>query len=155
MKIIIGPITFDILQIIRACLPATIFICFCVGIFLGSLEMIPDSGLNSIGIALAVWLGLLLVYIVLGVIFTYLTARFFHRSFGMEDQHVQTKIALVSGIPFYAVSLLGLIGTVYGYTSGGASFTSLLAFIGFISISIGYLLLLRFFSKRLSAPALS
>src|SRR5690242_19169649 len=99
MKRIIGPLTFDIFQIIRACLPATIFICICIGVFLVCLEMIPDSDTNySIGIVLAAWLGL---YIVLGVIFTYLTARFFHRSFGMKDQHFQTKIALVSGIPFY------------------------------------------------------
>lgn len=161
MKITIGPLSLDILLFLRLCLPATVFIGLCTGILLAFdpvLLMIdqiaPRSSLELlIGTA---WLLLLIFYILLGVAFTYFVARLLRGSFGSEEWRVQGRMATLSGFPFYALSLLGLMATIVcvlfpDMVNGPTVFASEVGFLGFALVSCSYWLLLRFFLRGSTA----
>jgi len=163
MKITIGPLSFDILLFFRLWLAAHVFFGLCIGIFVAFDSVLllidqiaPPSWLNLlIGTA---WLLLLIFYILLGVAFISFVARFLRRSSGLEEARVQRRMALLSGLPFYALCLLFLMACIYGAlfpdrVGGPAAFASVAGFIGFALVSCGYLLLLRFFLGRSTAIA--
>lgn len=164
MKITLGPISFDILPLLRfclllfrVCLPATIFIVLCTLLFLGFfpvLYWLDDHALNLIGWA---WLTLLLLYIVLGVAFTFFTARYLQRIFGSEPKAVRRAMALLSAAPFYAILtlfvLMFIASIVDPVDCAAGLFLAFVGTIGFGLICVAYLLLLRLFSGR--TPALA
>jgi|SRR5579884_2560307 len=155
MKITIGSISLDILLLLRLFLPATVFIGLCMGILLAFnlvLLLLDQIAPGFIG---AAWLLLLIVYIVLGVAFTYLIARLLRSSFESEEARVQRRRVILSGLPFYVLSLLCLVSTIRcilfpDMVSGLAAFVSEAGFVGFALVSCSYLLLLRFFLRRLT-----
>jgi hypothetical protein len=162
MKITIGPISFDILLFFRLWLPATLFFGLCAGIFVAFDlvlllidQIAPPSWLDLlIGTA---WLLLLIFYILLGVAFTRFNARLLRRFFGLEELRVQRRMAILSGVPFYAFCLLCLSAFIVCIYSPdvepAALYASGFGFLGFVLVSCGYLLLLRFFSGRSTASA--
>jgi hypothetical protein len=153
MKITREQIFLTICLFFLLCLPAIVFICLCVGIFLAFgvvLLAIAQNGPLVIGGA---WLSLLIFYIVFGVAFTRFVARLLHAYFGAEERRVQRRMAFLSGSPFYALCLLCLVATIVCFlfpdmVSGLTAFASELGFVGFGLVSCSYLLLLRFFSLR-------
>ena len=114
MKLTIGPISLDILLLLRLCLPATVFIGLCTGILLAFnpvlllIDQITPRSRQELLIGTA-WLLLLILYIMLGVAFTHFAARLLRGSFGSEELRVQRRMATVSGFPFYALCLLCLM----------------------------------------------
>jgi hypothetical protein len=158
MKITVGPITLDIFLFLRLCLPATLFIGLCTGILLPFnlvLRLIDQIAPDFIGGA---WLALLILYIILGVAFTYFSARLLRSSFGSEEGRVPKRMLILSGLSFYALCLLCLMSTLVcilfpDMVSGLTAFVSEAGFVGFALVSCSYLLLLRFFLGRLTAIA--
>ena len=156
MKITLGPISLDILLFLRLCLPATVFIGLCTGILLAFnpvLLILDQIALDFIGVA---WLLLLIFYILFGVAFTRFAARLLRGSFGSEEWRVQWRMAILSGLPFYALSLLCLVSIVFCFlfpdmATGPTVFASEFGFLGFALVSGSYLLLLRFFLRRSTA----
>ncbi len=158
MKLTLGPLAFDILLLLRLWLPAVVLIGLCTGILVSFDPVLllidqiaPPSQLGLfIGIA---WLSLLLFYILLGVAFTYFSARLHRRSFGSEEWRVQRRMVILSGVPSYAFCLLCLFLTLIGIFSPNANSVGVYAFgIGFLVsglFSCSYLLLIRFFLRRL------
>ncbi|MBA2391638.1 MAG: hypothetical protein H0V70_02695 [Ktedonobacteraceae bacterium] len=158
MKISIGPITLDIGLFLRLCLPATVFIGLCTGILLAFNPVLllidqiaPRAWLwPLIGTA---WLLLLILYIMLGIAFTHFVVRRLRASFGAEELRVQRRMALVSGLPFYAICLLCFIATLacilFPDTVNPLSlYVSAAGFLGFALVSGSYLLLVRFLLSR-------
>ena len=159
MKITIGPFSLDILLLFRLWLPSAVFIVLCIGIFFLHdllLLTLDDIAPNLIGIA---WLALLLLYIIGGVAFTYFYARFFRASFASEGARGRRNMAVLSGLPFYALCFLFLLDMLYclfapdDAVGGLAAFVSVVGFVGFALVSGAYLLLLRFFLRRPTALA--
>ena len=157
MKITIGPFSLDILLLLRLWLPPIVFIGICAAIFFLPFDMLlltlDQVAPNLISIA---WLSLLLLYIIAGVAFTYFYARFFRVSFASEDTRGQRNMAVLSGLPFYALCFLFLLATMHCMffpddVTGLAAFVSVFGFVGFALISGAYLLLLRFFLRRPTA----
>ena len=156
MKITIGPIYLDIRLFLRLCLPATVFIGLCTGIFVAFvavLSMVDPIVSRFIGEA---WLLLLIFYIILGVAFTCFVARLLRRSFGSEELRVQRRMAALSGSPFYVLCLLCFVTCILGLLypdamNGAAIFTTTVGFVGLGLVSLSYLLLLRFFLSRSTA----
>jgi len=158
MKILIGPITLDIGLFLRLCLPATVFIGLCTGILLAFnpvLLLIDRIASHAwlwplIGTA---WLLLLILYIMLGIAFTHFVARRLRASFGSKEFRVQRRMALVSGLPFYAICLLCFAATLVcvlfpDTVNPLTAYISAAGFLGFALVSGGYLLLLRFLLGR-------
>jgi hypothetical protein len=157
MKITIGPFSLDLLLPFRLWLPSVMFIVMCVVVFLLHdmlLLKLDEVAHNLIGIA---WLSLLLFYIIAGIAFIYFYARFFRASFASENARVQRIMAILSGLPLYAVWFLFLLDLIYclfvpdDNVGGLAAFVSVVGFVGFALVSCAYLLLLRFFLRRLAA----
>jgi hypothetical protein len=163
MKITIGPISLDIRLFLRLWLPAIVFIGLCTGIFvafgaiLRMLDQIAPSFMSDAWYVLLMWLLLLIFYIVLGVAFTRFVAHLLRRSFGLEELRVQRRMAMLSGLPFYAFCLLCLMTTIVDILSPDVDPVALYAsgagFLAFGLASCGYLLLLRFFLGRSTAIA--
>jgi hypothetical protein len=158
MKISIGPITLDIGLFLRLCLPTVVFIGLCTGIFLAFNPVLllidriaPHAWLwPLIGTA---WLLLLILYIMLGIAFTRFAARRLRASFGSEELRVQRRMALVSGLPFYATCLLCFMETLVCVFSLDTVnpltlYVSAAGFLGFALVSGSYLLLIRFLLGR-------
>ena len=155
MKITIGPLSFDVLQFVRLCLPATVLIVLCVVILLAFNPILllidqvnPPSWQGPL--LITAWLLLLALYIVLGVLFTRFAARYFRRSVEAEALHDQRRIAIQSGLPFYVCFLLSLLATILCYlypdrVTGPTTFVSELGIVLFAIASLGYLILLRIF----------
>lgn len=154
MKITIGSISFDILLFLRLCLPAAVFIGLCTGILLAFQQVLLLLDQIAPGFIGWAWLSLLILYIILGVAFTYFVARLLRRSLGSEERRIRRRMALLSGFPFYVICLLCLIvgllaGLLYPDSPdicGSIEFASLFGFVCFALVSCSYLLLLRFFS---------
>lgn len=159
MKITIGPFSLDILLLLRLWLPPVVFIGLCTAFFFLPFHMLVLAlGEVAPNLITIVWLSLLLLYIIAGVAFTYFYARFFRVSFASEDVRGQRSIAVLSGLPFYALCFLFLLYMMYCLFSpddvpGLAAFVSVLGFVGFALVSGAYLLLLRFFLRRPTALA--
>jgi hypothetical protein len=158
MKITIGPISLDILLFLRLCLPATVFIGLCMGILLAFNPVLLLLDQIAPGFIGAAWLSLLIFYIILGVAFTYFAARLLRGFFGSEELRVQRRMAILSGLPFYALCLLCLMATIVcilfpDMVSGLTAFASEAGFLGFALVSCSYLLLLRFFLRGSTAIA--
>jgi hypothetical protein len=161
MKISLESVFFYTLVFILLCLPVALFIGLCACIFvvfhlflLVLDQFFPPSQMGAIIVA---WLLLLVLYIVLGVLFIRLVARLFRGFFASMERRTRRRIALLSGSPFYALCLLGLLATLFccvfpDLVNGLTAFVSLLCFVGFALVSGGYLLLLRLFLGR-STPA--
>lgn len=158
MKITIGPLSLDILLFIRLCLPAAVFVGLCMGILLAFnpilllIDQITPRSWQELLIGTA-WLLLLILYIILGVAFTHFAAHILRGSFGSEELRVQRRMATLSGFPFYALCLLGLMATIACFlfpdmVNGVTVFASEVGFLGFALVSCSYLLLLRFFLGR-------
>jgi hypothetical protein len=154
MKITIGPFSLDVLLLLRLWLPPVVFIGLCTAIFFLPFHMLlltlDDIAPHLIGIA---WLSLLIFYIISGVAFTYFYARFFRASFASEDMRGRRGMAILSGLPFYALCFLFLLDMIYCLFSpddvgGLAAFVSVVGFVGFALVSGAYLLLLRFLLRR-------
>ncbi|GHO99267.1 hypothetical protein KSF_093150 [Reticulibacter mediterranei] len=154
MKITIGPLSFDILLLLRLWLPPIVFIVVCTVLFFVPFHMLllflDDVAPNLIGTA---WLSLLIFYIIAGITFTSFYARFLRTSFMSEDGRVQRGTAVLSGLPFYALCFLFLLDMLYCLFSpddvpGLAAFVSVVGFVGFALVSAAYLLLLRFLLRR-------
>ncbi len=164
MKITMAQIFSGMLLLIRLWLPAIVFIGLCMGIFLAfdSVLLLIDqiaapTWLNTlIGIA---WLSLFILYIMLGVAFTYLSARLLRRSFGSKELRVQRRMAILSGLPFYALCLLFLMTTIAFFILFSDTVNPVTAYAsaaGFLLLSLascGYWLLVRFLLGRSSAIA--
>jgi hypothetical protein len=156
MKITIGSISLDILLLLRLCLPVTVFIGLCTGIFLAFgavLRMMDQIALHFIGEA---WLLLLIFYIILGVAFIRFFAHLLRRSFGSEELRVQRRMAAWSGLPFYALCLLCFVMSIFGILYPDAMdvvaiYAYMVGFVGFGLVSLSYLLLFRFFLGRSAA----
>jgi hypothetical protein len=163
MKITIGPISLDFLLFLRLWLPATVFIVLCLGIFLLAfhpvLLLLDQIARGFIGLA---YLLLLILYIILGVAFTYFTTRLLRRSFASEEWRIQRRMVILSGIPFYALCLF-LLALGMGILLdpavqsmemiGGVLALSLAGAPGFALISCGYVILALFFLRRSTAIA--
>src|SRR5690349_318540 len=76
MKIILGSISSAILLFLRLCLPAAVFIGLCAGIFVAFQQVLLMLDQIAPGFSGVAWLSLLVLYIILGIAFTYLMARF-------------------------------------------------------------------------------
>lgn len=159
MKITIGSFSLNILLLLRLWLPPIAFIGICAVLFFLPFHMLllilDDVAPNLINIA---WLSLLLLYIIAGVTFIYFYARFFRASFASEDARGRRNMAILSGLPFYALCFLFLLDIMYCMFSpvdvpGLAVFVSVVGFVGFALVSGAYLLLLRFFLRRPTAIA--
>jgi len=158
MKITLGPLSFDIFLLIRLCWPAVVFVGLCGGILLAFdpvLLMIDQFAPAAwqwplIGIA---WLSLLILYIILGVVFTHLVARLIRRSFGTEALRVQRRMATLSGLPFYALCLFGLLVAIFCFlfpdmVNALTGFIYEVCFVVFALVSCCYFFLLRFLLGR-------
>jgi hypothetical protein len=159
MKITIGPLSFDIFLLLRLWLPPVVFIVVCTAIFFLPFHMLllalDDVAPNLIGVA---WLSLLLLYIIAGITFTYFYARFFRAVFASQDARARKGMAILSGLPFYALCFLFLLDMLYCLftpddVGGLAAFVSVVGFVGFALVSGAYLLLLRFLLRRPTAIA--
>jgi hypothetical protein len=108
MNITIGKFSFDVLLLIRLWLPAIVFIGLCTGIFIAfdSLLLLLDQ--IAPGLIPVAWLSLFVLYIVLGVTFTFIVARMVRRSFKSKELLVQRRMAYLSGLSLYACGLLFL-----------------------------------------------
>ena len=158
MKITIGPFSLDILLLLRLWLPPIVFIGLCTALFFLPFHMLlltlDDVAPNLINIA---WLSLLLLYIIAGVAFIYFYARFLRVSFAPEDARGRRNMAVLSGLPFYALCFLFLLDLIYYMffspddAPALAGFVAVLGFVGFALLSGAYLLLLRFFLRRPTA----
>jgi hypothetical protein len=158
MKITIGPFSLDILLLLRLWLPPIVFIGLCTALFFLPFHMLlltlDDVAPNLIGIA---WLSLLLLYIIAGIAFIYFYTRFLRASFASEDARGRRNMAVLSGLPFYALCFLFLLDLIYYMffspddAPALAGFVAVLGFVGFALISGAYLLLLRFFLRRPTA----
>ena len=160
MNITIGKFSFDILLLIRLWLPAIVFIGLCVGIFIAfdSLLLLLDQ--IAPGLILVAWLSLFVLYIVLGVTFTFIAARMVRRSFKSKELLVQRRIAYLSGLPLYVCGLLFLGASIRANfipdLPAAAVFASIVLFLLFCMASGGYLLMVRFlFLRRPAAPVRS
>jgi hypothetical protein len=159
VKITIGPISLDIRLFFRLCLPATVFIVLCTGIFVAFIAVLPTIAQIAPGFIGGAWLLLLIFYIILGVAFIYFAARLLRASFGSEESRVKRRMAILSGFPFYALSLLCLLGGIAigllfpAAMNAATAFASVVGFLGFALVSCSYLLLLRFCLGRLTAIA--
>ncbi|MBV9710117.1 MAG: hypothetical protein JO011_04255 [Ktedonobacteraceae bacterium] len=149
MKITKEQIISFVLLLLRLCWPATVLIGLCTGMFLAFdpvLLWLDQVAPWFIGGA---WLSLLIIYILLGVAFILFSARRLRCRYGSEAVHVQGRMAVLSGLPFYAICLFFLMTSIYtGYdpnVSGAGAFFSVAGFFGFVLISLSYLLLLFFF----------
>ena len=117
MKRTIGPLSLDLLLFLRLCLPATVFIGLCTGILLAFnpvlllIDQITPRWWQELLIGTA-WLLLLILYIMFGVAFTHFAARLLRGSLGSEEWRVQRRMATLSGFPFYALCLFGLMATI-------------------------------------------
>ena len=145
--------------LLRIFLPATVFIILCTGIFVAfftSLQLIPDSQKPPVPISIY-WLGLLILFIVLGVAFSFFEARFLRKHFGHKELPTQRFVVLLSGIPFYTVGILFILTFVYsnGPTIPAAAlFASAVGALGFFIISCVYFFLTWFLLKRSTTAAL-
>ncbi len=165
MKITMAQIFSYIRLSLRLWLPVTVFIGLYTGIIVAfdpvllMLDQIAPSFMGNGWCVLLIWLSLLILYIILGVVFTRFFARFLRRSFGSEALRIQRRMAALSGLPFYAICLLCLWSTIVfmlfpDANAPAASLTlGVAGFLGFGLISLSYLLLLRFFSGRPTAIA--
>src|SRR5882762_1804348 len=149
MKITKEQIISFVLLLLRLCWPAAVFIGVCTGMILAFdsvLLLLDQIAPWFIGGA---WLLLLIVYIILGIAFTLFSARRLRGLYGSEAVHVQGRMAILSGLPFYAICLLFLMMSIYCNSDpnvgGAAAFFSVAGFFGFALISSSYLLLLFFF----------
>lgn len=152
MKITIGSFTFDVLLFIRVCLPATVFIGVCTGVLLVFNLVLRTVGQIAPSFIGVTWLSLLIFYIMFGIAFTRFAAKFLRDTFSTEGLHVQRRMALLSGAPFYALCSLCLLMTIYSFydpdVSGASAFVSLVGFVLFAMASGGYLTLVHFFLGR-------
>lgn len=171
MKITVGPISFDILLLLRLWWPATVFIVVCTGMLLPLslvLQMLDHNAFIRGAWLLRVifyggaWLLLLIFYILLGVAFTYVAARLLRHSFGSKAWRIQRRMVIVSGFPFYALCFfllmlsIGLLldPSLQGVEMIGAVLVIYLAgAIGFALISCCYVILTLFFLRRSTAIA--
>lgn len=154
MKITIGPISLDILLFLRLCLPATMFIGLCTGIFVAFIAVLPMIAQSAPRFIAGAWLLLLIFYIIAGVVFTHFAARLLRAAFGLKDLRIQRRMAILSGFPFYALCLLCLVGGIVvpflfpDAINAATAFASVAGFLGFALVSCSYLLLLRFLTSK-------
>ena len=145
--------------LLRIFLPATVFIILCTGIFVAfftSLQLIPASQKPPVPMSIY-WLGLLILFIVLGVAFSFFEARFLRKHFGHKELPIQRFIVLLSGIPFYIVEILFILTFVYSNDPNipaAALFVSAVGSLGFFIISCVYFFLTWFLLKRSTTAAL-
>jgi hypothetical protein len=146
MKITTKQIISFVLLLIRLCWPATVFIGLCTTMILAFdpvLLLLDQIAPWFIGGA---WLSLLIIYIILGIAFTLISVRRLRGLYGSEAAHVQGRMAVLSGLPFYVTCLLFLMMSINSMRDpnigGGAAFISVAGFFGFILVSFSYLLLL-------------
>jgi hypothetical protein len=159
MNITIGKFSFDVLLLIRLWLPAIVFIGLCVGIFIAFDSLLLLDQIAP-GLILVAWLSLFVLYIVLGVTFTFIAARMVRRSFKSKELLVQRRMAYLSGLPLYACGLLFLGASIRANfipdLPAAAVFASMVLFLLFCMASGGYLLMVRFlFLRRPAAPVRS
>jgi hypothetical protein len=138
-----------VLLLLRLCWPATVFIGLCTGMLLAFdpvLLLLDQIAPWFIGGA---WLSLLIIYILLGIAFLLFSARRLRSLYGSEAVHVQGRMAVLSGLPFYTVCLLFLMMSINSSLDpnigGGAAFFSVAGFFGFVLISLSYVMLLFYF----------
>ncbi len=150
MKINIGQFFLDTLLFIRLCLPATVFIGLCTGIFIAFIAFLSTFSQIYPLLLYGAWPSLLIFYIIFGVAFTLFAAHLIHTSFGSEELRVQRHMASLSGLPFYVLCLLSIACTLYPVPGMDAAneFMSVLGFFGFGLVSFSYLILIRFFLQR-------
>ena len=160
MNITIGKFSFNVLLLIRLWLPAIVFIGLCVGIFIAfdSLLLLLDQ--IAPGLIRVAWLSLFVLYIILGVTFTFIAVRMVRRSFKSKELLVQRHMAYLSGLPLYACGLLFLGASIRANfipdLPAAAIFASIVLFLLFCMASGGYLLMVRFlFLRRPAAPVRS
>jgi hypothetical protein len=146
MKITKEQIISFVLLLLRLCWPATVFIGLCTGMFLAFdpvLLWLDQIAPWFIGGA---WLSLLIIYIILGIAFLLFSVRRLRGLYGSKTVRVQGRMAILSGLPFYAVCLLFLKMSIYSVydpnVGGAAGFFSVAGFFGFVLVSLSYLLLL-------------
>ncbi len=159
MKINIVQIVSYTRLFVRLCLPTTVFIGLCAGIFVAFGAVLRTFSLTvPLFVIGGVWLLLLIFYIILGVTFTHFVARFIRGSFGSEELRVRRRMAALSGFPFYVLCLLCLMATIVCFlfpdmVNGVTGFASEVGFLGFALVSCSYLILMRFFLGSSSAIA--
>jgi hypothetical protein len=148
MKIIVGLISF-IFLLLRLCWPAIVFIGLCMGMILAFDPLLLLLDQIAPWLILWAWLSLLIVYIILGVVLILFSSHWLRALYGSEAAHVQGRMAVLSGLPFYATCLLFLMMSIYcnldPNVGGGAAFVSVAGFFGFVLISCSYLFLLFLF----------
>jgi hypothetical protein len=157
MNITIGKFSFDVLLLIRLWLPAIVFIGLCTGIFIAFDPLLLLLDQIAPGLIPVAWLSLFVLYIVLGVTFTFIAARMVRRSFKSKELLVQRRMAYLSGLPLYACGLLLLGASIRANfipdLPAAAAFASIVLFLLFCMASGGYLLMVRFlFLRRPAAP---
>ena len=153
MKITLRQIFLGTRLFIRLCLPATVFIGLCTGIFIAFILFLQF--LNTITrddrFFGGAWLLLFIFYIIFGVALIRFNARLIHSSFGSEELRVQRRRAALSGLPFYVLCLLCLMMCILSILSSANAVTVYVTGFGFVVFSFascGYLLLIRFFLGR-------
>src|SRR5436190_20482046 len=102
MKINMTQIFLGVRLLVRLCLPATLFIGLCTGIFIAFIAFLQFLGnITRDGRFMGgSWLSLFIFYIICGVALIRFNVRLIHRSFGSEEVRVQRRMAFLSGFPF-------------------------------------------------------
>jgi hypothetical protein len=153
LKLAFGDSSIDLDTLLRLFLPPILFICLCSGIFFGFFFLLlplldPILGINAIGWA---WLSLLIIYIALGITFTYFFTRALRAHFRSLEPRAQKGMLTWSGLPFYTLCLLFLLMFVASMIFDANAitlFAYLVFFILFALTSIAYALLIRLFLHR-------
>jgi hypothetical protein len=153
LKLTFGQFSIDLNMLLRLFLPPILFICLCTGIFFVFFFLLlplldPILGVYQIGWA---WLSLLILYIALGIAFTYFFIRFLRTSFKSAEPRTQKSMLVWSGLPFYGLCLFFLLMFVANMilnAEAPALFADLVFFILFALTSLGHFLLTRLFLRR-------
>ena len=161
MEITIRQILLGVRLLIRLCLPATVFIGLCTGIFIAFIAFLPflNNITRDVRFFGGAWLSLFIFYIIFGVAFIRFNARLIHNSFGSEELRVQRRMAALSGLPFYALCLLFLMTGIIFYSfysdapdvCASTVFISMVGFLGFGLVSFSYSILIRLLKPRQSS----
>ncbi len=138
-----------VLLLIRLCWPAVAFIGLCTAMFIAFDPLLLWLDQVAHWFIGGAWLSLLIVYILLGIALILFSARQLRGLYGAEAAHVQGRMAVLSGLPFYSICLLFLMTSISvgldPNAGGAAAFFSFAGFFGFVLISFSYVLLLFFF----------
>lgn len=146
-----------VILLIYLWLPVVVFVSICGGIFLlflFGLNVFEWIFASEPYLLASAWLLLLLLYIALGVIFTRFEARHIRRVFADLENHIQRRLIFLSGLPFYVLCILCAVGGFLSDNAASIFVVGVVGGLGFALTSLGYLILMHFFSARSQAAGI-